>query len=109
MQVTQVQSLGWEDSPEKGMPNHSNILTWKVIWTEEPGRLQSMGSQRVRHDWVTNTFSFHFSIFIKFTFYLLKIYKILPPSMMRREKCLYFFLTLLDLLVYDLQFRYCSK
>ena len=52
---TQVWSLGWEDPLEKGMPTHSSILAWRIPWTEEPGRLQSMGSQRVRHDWVTNT------------------------------------------------------
>ena len=45
-----VQSLGWEDSLEDGMATHSSILTWRIPWTEEPGRLQSMGSQTVRHD-----------------------------------------------------------
>ena len=50
VQETQVQSLGWEDSPEKGMATHSSILAWKIPWTEEPGRLQSKGSQRVGHD-----------------------------------------------------------
>ena len=49
MQETRVQSLGWEDSLEKEMATHSNILAWKIPWIEEPGRLQSMGSQRVRH------------------------------------------------------------
>ena len=47
---TQVQSLGWEDPLEKGMAIHSSILAWRFLWTEEPGRLQSMGSQRVRHN-----------------------------------------------------------
>ena len=47
---TQVQSLGWEDPLEKGMATHSSILGWRIPWTEEPGRLQSMGSQRVGHD-----------------------------------------------------------
>ena len=46
----QVQSLGWEDPLEEGMTTHSNILAWRIPWTEEPGRLQSMGSQRVKHD-----------------------------------------------------------
>ena len=46
----QVQSLGREDSLEEGMVTHSNILAWKVPWAEEPGGLQSMGSQRVGHD-----------------------------------------------------------
>ena len=45
-----VQSLGWEDPLEKGMATHSSILAWRIPWTEEPGRLQSMGSQRVEHD-----------------------------------------------------------
>ena len=47
---TQVQSLGWEDPLEKETATHSSILAWKVPGMEEPGRLQSMGSQRVRHD-----------------------------------------------------------
>ena len=47
MQETQVQSLGWEDPLEKEMGTHSSILAWKILWMEEPGRLQSMGSQRV--------------------------------------------------------------
>ena len=50
MQETQVQSLDWEDLLEKEMATHSSILAWKIPWTEEPGRLQFMGSQRVRHD-----------------------------------------------------------
>ena len=50
MQETQIQSLGGEDLLEKEMATHSSILAWKIPWTEEPGRLQSMGSQRVRHD-----------------------------------------------------------
>ena len=47
---TQVQSLGQEDPLEEEMATHSSILAWKIPWTEEPGRLQSMGSQRVGHD-----------------------------------------------------------
>ena len=50
MQETRVQSLGQEDLLEKEMAPHSSILAWKIPWTEEPGRLQSMGSQRVGHD-----------------------------------------------------------
>ena len=50
MQETQVQSLDWEDSLEKGMATPSSILAWRISWIEEPGRLQSMGSQRVGHD-----------------------------------------------------------
>ena len=44
-----VRSLGWEDPLEKEMATHSSILAWRILWTEEPDRLQSMGSQRVRH------------------------------------------------------------
>ena len=47
---TWVQSLGWEDPPEEGMTTHSSTLAWRIPWTEEPGGLQSMGLQRVRHD-----------------------------------------------------------
>ena len=50
MQETRVRSLGQEDPLEKGMVIHSSILAWRIPWTEEPGRLQSMGSLRVRHD-----------------------------------------------------------
>ena len=50
MQETQIQSLGREDLLEKEMSTHSSILAWKIPWTEEPGGLQSMGLQRVRHD-----------------------------------------------------------
>ena len=50
-----AQSLGWDDALEEGMAIHPSILAWRVPWTEEPGRLQSMRSQRVRHDQVTNT------------------------------------------------------
>ena len=46
---TWVQSLGQEDPMEKGMATHSNVLAWRTLWTDEPGRLQSMGSQRVGH------------------------------------------------------------
>ena len=47
---TQVRSLGWEHPLEKEMATHSSTLTWKIPWTEEPGRVQSMGLQRVGHD-----------------------------------------------------------
>ena len=47
---TWVRSLRWEDPLEKEMAIHSSTIAWKIPWTEEPGRLQSMGSQRVRHD-----------------------------------------------------------
>ena len=50
MQEMQVQSLGWEDPLKKEMATHSSILAWKIPWTEEPGGLQSMGSQRIGHN-----------------------------------------------------------
>ena len=50
MQETQVQSPGQEDPLEKGMTTHSNVLAWRIPWTMEPGGLQFVGSQRVRHD-----------------------------------------------------------
>ena len=49
-QETRVRFLGWEDPLEKEMATHSGILAWEIPWTEEPGRLQSMGSQRVGHN-----------------------------------------------------------
>ena len=49
-QETQVRSLGQEDPLEEGMATHSGILAWRILWTEEPDGLQSMGLQRVRHD-----------------------------------------------------------
>ena len=50
MQETRVSSLDWEDPLEKGMAAHCSFLVWRIPWTEEPGRLQSKESQRVRHD-----------------------------------------------------------
>ena len=54
MQETLVRTLGWEDPLEKEMATHSSTLAWKIPWTEEPGRLQSMELQRVGHDWATS-------------------------------------------------------
>ena len=50
IQETQGQSLGWKDPLEKGMATHSSVLAWRIPWTEEPGRLQSTGWQRVGHN-----------------------------------------------------------
>ena len=60
MQETWVQSLGQEDPLEKEMATHSSTLDWKIPWTEEPGRLQTMGSLRVGHDWATSLSLFTF-------------------------------------------------
>ena len=54
MWATRVRSLGWEDPLEIEMATHSSILAWRIPWTEEPCRLQSMGSQRVGHNWATS-------------------------------------------------------
>ena len=58
VQETWVWSLGQEDPLEKEMATHSSVLAWKIPWMEEPGRLQCVGSQRVRHNWATFTFTF---------------------------------------------------
>ena len=60
MQETWVRSLGWDNPLEKEMATHSSTLVWKIPWTEEPGRLQSMGSQGVGHDWATSLDSLSF-------------------------------------------------
>ena len=60
MQDTWVQSLGREDPLEKEMATHSSTLAWKIPWTEKPGRLQSIGSQRVGHDCATSHSTFTF-------------------------------------------------
>ena len=54
MRETRVRALGWEDPLKKEMAIHSSTIAWKIPWTEEPGRLKSMGSQRVRHNWATS-------------------------------------------------------
>ena len=59
MLETRVQSLGQEEPLEKEMATYSGILSWRISWTEEPGGLQSMGLQRVRHNWETDTFTFN--------------------------------------------------
>ena len=56
MWETWVQSMSWKDPLEKGTATYPSILAWRILWPEEPGRLQSMGLQRVRHNWVTFTF-----------------------------------------------------
>ena len=56
MWETRVPSLGWEDPLEKELATHSSMLAWKISWREEPGGMQSMGSQRVGHNWETNTY-----------------------------------------------------
>ena len=68
MRETQVRSLGQEDPLEKGMATHSSTAAWKIPWTEEPGRRQSMGSQRVGHDERLHFTSLHFKDIETFEF-----------------------------------------
>ena len=63
MQETQVQSLSQGDPLEKEMATHSNILAQRIPWTEKPGRLQSMGSQRVGYDSATDAFTFSITLY----------------------------------------------
>ena len=60
VQETWVRSLGWEDPLEKGLATHSSIVAWRIPWTQKPGGLLSVGSQRVGHDGETNSFAFTF-------------------------------------------------
>ena len=75
VQETRVWSLGCEDPLEKETATHSRILAWKISWTEVPGGLKSMGSQRVRHDWATNTNHKHFPYFSQHWFWSKKLLK----------------------------------
>ena len=79
MQETQVWYQGWEDPLKKGMAAHSSIPAWRIPWTEEPGGLQSVGLQRVRHDWATNTFHYSYTerCLLKHGFKLLFIFKLI--------------------------------
>ena len=74
MRETQVRSLGREDPLEKEMATHSTILAWRIPWTEEPGGLQSTGSQRVGHDWVTLLLYTWIQVRVKGNEIFLKIY-----------------------------------
>ena len=81
MQETRVWSLGGEDPLEKEMATHSGILAWRISWTEEPGRLQSMASQRARHDWACMLIVDHilFNLFTCFVDILGGIALFCPP------------------------------
>ena len=71
MQETWVRFLGQEDPLDKEMATHSSILAWRIQWTEEPGKLQSTGSQRVGYKQATNIFSFN--MYIEFITYMVEI------------------------------------
>ena len=80
MQETQFLSLGREDPLEKGLAaTHSSILAWRIPWTEEPGGLQSIVLQRVRHDWVTDTFTLTYVCIHKHTQTSISAYKYWKP------------------------------
>ena len=61
-QMTRVWTLGWEDLLENEMATHSSIHAWRILWTEEPGRLHFMGSQRIRHDLVTKQQQYYLQV-----------------------------------------------
>ena len=88
MQETQVRSLVWKDPLEKEMATHFSILAWRITLIEELGGLQSMGSQRVRHDWATNTH----------THILTHTHTILPPE---RKSCLF------NILIHEVEIKFC--
>ena len=73
MRETRVRSLGWEDPLEKEMATHSSTLAWTIPWMEEPGRLQSTGSQRVRHDRATSLSLSFFSYIYIYIYFLFQI------------------------------------
>ena len=75
---TLFQSLGWQDPLEKRMATHFSILAWRIPWTGEPGRLQSMGSQRVGHDWENLTFCFDFHVTVTLLSCLFQRFKANP-------------------------------
>ena len=77
-QETQVPSQGREVPLEKEMATHSSILAWRIPWTEDPGRQQSMGSQRIEHDWATKTLAFTYLILCLWFFLL--FWKPPPPT-----------------------------
>ena len=85
VQETWVQSLGWEDPLEKRTATHSSILAWKSPWTEEPGRLQSRGSQRVRHDWAAFNIYFFQYIFICCVVTVVAVAVVLSDSVLKNR------------------------
>ena len=102
MRETWVRALVWEVPLEKEMTAHSSILAWTVPWMEEPSRLPSMGSQRVRHDWVT---SLHFLLNIFFhKFYFKSIFFISLKSLLIR-RLIDFFLNCLPFPVGEVRSR----
>ena len=94
VQETQVCSLGWEDLLEKDVKTHSSIHAWRILWTEEPGRLQFMGSHRVKHDGATNTHTHTHQRFFKKQKLELPYYPAIPflgisleKPLIQKDKC----------------------
>ena len=77
MQETWIWSLGWEHPLEKGMETHSNILVWRIPWTEEPGKLQSIWSRRVRHNWAAERTTHSCLLTDSIDHYLMSTYTVL--------------------------------
>ena len=88
MKETRVWSLSREDPLEKGMATHSSILAWRIPWTEEPGGLQSMGSQRVRQHWVTNTIPLYYILCNILQNHWISKLAIMLPSPCKQHACL---------------------
>ena len=84
MQETWVRSLGWKDPLEKEIATHSSILAWRISWMEEPGRLQSTGSQRVGHDWATSLY-LNFRFLFELLNFSLSTSRRLPPQKPLKE------------------------
>ena len=84
---TWVQSLGWEDPLEKGMATHSRIRAWRIPWTEEPGGSQSMGSQRVRQHWATNTIPLYYILCNILQNHRISKLAIILPSPCKQHAC----------------------
>ena len=87
MQEAGVQSLGWEDPLEKEMATHSSTLAWKIPWMEKAGRLQSMGSQRVGHDFTTTTTTKLLSALQKIMSLVLQVYIYACMCVLSLESC----------------------
>ena len=83
MRETPVRSLAWEDPLEKEMATHSSIPAWRIPWTEEPCRLQSMGSQRVGHDWVA---SLHFTLRREINWFKARKIKLMQSKAKKKKK-----------------------
>ena len=95
MLKTRVWSLGWEDPLEKEKATHSSTLAWKIPWTEEPGRVQSMGFQRVGHDWATSLSYGRNKPLSPFVMFLTSFEKVQPSTRVVRSRLCIFWNTCL--------------